>query len=75
MFRRDVATILADILAGKGYAQVLADVGAGGASLLVTVIQFITTDPNLTPAAKAAYVKACAPYLVMAKAQVAAEAK
>jgi hypothetical protein len=63
--------VLADILAGKGYQQVLADVGQGGVALLVTVIQFIIGDPNATPATRSA----CAPYLARAQVELAAQRK
>jgi hypothetical protein len=67
--------VLSDILAGKGYVQILADVGSGGASLLVTVIEYAESDPNLSAADQAKVKAAAAPYLAQAKAEVAAHAR
>jgi uncharacterized membrane protein len=60
-------TVLADVLAGKPFAQVLADTGQEDATLLVTVLTGLITDPKTTPAYKAA----CQPYLVAAQALLA----
>jgi hypothetical protein len=57
-------TVLADVLAGKPFAQVLADTGQEDATLLVTVLTGLIADPKTTPA----YVAACQPYLVAAQA-------
>lgn len=66
--------VIADVMAGKPFAQILADTGTADASLLVAIIQAIEGDPNLDAATKAKYVAACAPYLEQAKAMVAAQA-
>lgn len=68
-----VNVVITDIEAGKPFAQVLADTGSDDASLLIAIIQGIEGDPKLDAATKAAYVKACAPYLLEAQVRVAGE--
>lgn len=61
-------SVLADVLAGKPFDQVLADTITGDVTLLITVIGFIESDmnPKITPAERDLYVTKCAPYLAQA---------
>jgi len=64
--------VVSDMLAGASYATLLADVGAGGAQLLVTVIEYAEGDTSVSAATHAAIVKAAPTYLALAKAYLSA---
>jgi hypothetical protein len=66
--------VISDILAGKPFDQILADTKSADAQLLVDIIYSIENDPMLSPADKAKYVTACAPYLVQAQTLAAKQA-
>jgi hypothetical protein len=67
-------TVLVDVMAGKPFAQVLADTGSQDATLLIAIITGIESDPKLPAATRVAYAVACAPYLTQARALAAQQA-
>ena len=67
------AIVLQDVMAGKPFDTVLKDTGSDDVQLLIAIISGIEGDPNpnLSASEKAAYVKACQPYLVEATHRLA----